>query len=110
MDHEARSLRLRHAELIDALELIDQPSAASNMAVVQTTTVSSYPTSAQAYYAVEPAQLGGTESEGGSVSITPDSMRVFYALNLGSGVPPSGTTLVAHACSGRWCFSYNATS
>jgi hypothetical protein len=51
--------------------------------------------------------IDGAETEGGAVSYVQTSSNVFYALNLGSQVPPDGTTLVAHAVGGRWCFRYD---
>ncbi len=74
---------------------------------VITTMVSSYPTSAGAFYACNPELLYGAETEGGAPTFTADTATVIYAFNLGSVIPPSGTIIVIHAAGGRWCFRYD---
>ena len=73
----------------------------------QTTTVSSYPTTASAFYACLPADLDGTESEGASATYVQESSTPFYAWNAGTQVPPVGTPIVCHAVGGRWVFRYD---
>jgi hypothetical protein len=107
VDHAARQIRLRHADLIDAVERLDQGGGGADTAVVQTTTVSTYPVTAAASYAVVPVQLGGAETEGAAATVAADSSRVFFALNLGSAIPPSGTNLICFSAGGRWSFRYD---
>ena len=71
-----------------------------------TTTVTTYPTSASAFYALFNTVVGGTEVEGGGASYVPGT-AVTYALNVGSQVPPSGTRVICHAVGGRWVFRYD---
>lgn len=79
----------------------------SSAMLAQTTTVSTYPTTASAFYAVVPCDIDGGESEGTPATYVPRTGSVAYALNLGTQVPPTGTTVVCHAVGGRWCFRYD---
>ena len=71
-----------------------------------TTTDARYPTNAQAYYALIPQSLTGTETEGSGGVLTALYPH-FFALNIGGTVPPSGTQVVCTFCSNRWVFNYN---
>ena len=75
--------------------------------LAQTTVVSVYPTTAGAFYACTPLLADGPETEGASASFASSGARTIYALNLGTGVPPVGTKLIAHACGGRWTFRFD---
>jgi hypothetical protein len=79
----------------------------SSAMLAQTTTVETYPMTAAAFYAVVPCDIDGGESEGASATYVPRTGSVAYALNLGTQIPPSGTTVVCHAVGGRWCFRYD---
>jgi hypothetical protein len=79
----------------------------SSAMLAQTTTVQKYPTTASAFYAVVPCDIDGSESEGATASYNPQTGSVTYAFNLGTQVPPNGTTIVCHAIGGRWCFRYD---
>jgi hypothetical protein len=76
--------------------------------LAQTTTVSSYPTTASAYFACVFANINGSESEGASATYVPESAAVFYAWNAGTQVPPVGTTIVCHGVGGRWVFRFDS--
>ena len=75
--------------------------------LAQTTTVSTYPTTASAFYACVPADIDGNESEGASATYVQEGSTVFYAWNAGTQIPPTGTTIVCHAVGGRWVFRYD---
>jgi hypothetical protein len=75
--------------------------------LAQTTAVASYPIAAGVFYACMPLYVDGKETEGSPASFTADPTCTFYALNLGSQVPPPGTKIIAHACGGRWTFRYD---
>jgi hypothetical protein len=75
--------------------------------LVTTTTVSTYPSTAGAFYASNPTEIDGAEVEGGTASYTPDTTQVVYVLNAGTQIPPAGTRVVAHAVGGRWVFRYD---
>ncbi len=73
----------------------------------ETTMVAIYPTVASAYYAIRPADISGAETEGGAATYTLLTGTPFYALNLGTQVPPQGTPIICHAVGKRWCFRYD---
>lgn len=108
-DRETRTLRDRQAAHGDAWDasLAGGDPACSAAMVAQTTKVTTYPTTAAAFYAVVPCDVDGVESEGAAATYVPRSGSIAYALNLGDSVPPQGTTVVCHAVGGRWCFQYD---
>jgi hypothetical protein len=79
----------------------------ASVMLAQTTTVKTYPTTAASFYGVVRCDIDGSESEGTAATYNPQTGSVTYALNLGTQVPPSGTTVVCHAIGGRWCFRYD---
>ena len=104
---DIRIQRERQADLDDAIDASQQfPADCSAAMVATTTTVTSYPTTPSAYYAVSPTDIGGNEVEGGAATYTTSS-AVAYALNVGSQTPPNGTRVVCHAVGGRWVFRYD---
>jgi hypothetical protein len=76
--------------------------------LAQTTTVSTYPTTASAFFACLPTDIDGSEAEGASATYVQESSMVFYAWNAGTQIPPAGTAIVCHAVGGRWVFRYDA--
>jgi len=79
---------------------------ASACRLARTTTAGHYPTAAAAFYAMTPLVVLGTEAEGSAGTISAAG-GVFYALNLGSAVPPAETTVVAAHSGDRWVFRYD---
>ncbi len=75
--------------------------------LVTTTTVTTYPTTASAFFASNPTEIDGTETEGNAASYTPDTSQVVYAFNVGTQIPPAGTRVVVQAVGGRWVFRYD---
>jgi hypothetical protein len=75
--------------------------------LAQTTIVSTYPTTASAFYACLPADIDGSESEGASAIYVQEGSTTVYAWNAGTQIPPTGTTIVCHAVGGRWVFRYD---
>jgi hypothetical protein len=105
---ETRILRERVASSAATLDRIGSDGMFGSAAIVGvTTTVTTYPTAAGAFYAVNPATITGTEGEGDAGSPTPDTKTTLYALNTGSQIPPAGTPIVCHAVGGRWVFRYD---
>ncbi|MDE2101002.1 MAG: hypothetical protein KGL39_27395 [Patescibacteria group bacterium] len=100
-------LRERLSEIENQLDSLSEPPEGSLSALVQTTTVGTYPTTASAFFGVHPLLVDGSETEGAAASFTPDPARTFYAFNLGSQTPPSGTKLIVSLCGGRWIFRYD---
>jgi hypothetical protein len=83
------------------------PAFGSPSILASTTTISVYPTSAQSYFACMPLTLLGTEKEG-SPGVTTPGYAPFYALNIGSTVPPSGTQVLTTLVGSRWVFRYDS--
>jgi hypothetical protein len=105
---DLRVMRDRHTALADALDRSgDLDSYASAAMIAITTTVDTYPTTAGAFYAVNPQRITGTVAEGASPTYATDPSTVVYALNVGSQIPPDGTELVIHSVGGRWCFRFD---
>lgn len=75
--------------------------------LLTTTTVATYPTSAGAFYACNPTEVNGTETEGGAAAYVVDTTTIAYALNVGTEIPPNGTCVVAHLVGGRLVFRYD---
>ncbi len=104
---EAKRLRIRDVGLVDGFSQTGRdPSLGMPCVVAQTKTISSYPTSAQQFYACSPLTILGLEVEGGAGTATPGS-STFYALNLGTAVPPLGANVVATFVDSRWVFRYD---
>ncbi len=103
-----RILRGRQATGQETLDSVQgSAEAESSMAVLlTTTTVMTYPTTAGAFYAANPTEIDGTEVEGGAATYAPGSL-LYYALNVGTQIPPVGTLIVAHSVGGRWTFRYD---
>jgi hypothetical protein len=105
---ESRIERERQNALSGVLDRVAPFVADGSTALlVTTTTVSTYPTTAGAFYASNPTEIDGAEAEGGAASYTADTTQVAYVLNVGTQVPPVGTQVVAHAVGGRWVFRYD---
>jgi hypothetical protein len=106
--NDLRILRDRLATSTSALDrvAVDGPYGSAAMCVI-TTTVTTYPTVAAAFYACNPTLLTGAETEGAVPTFTDDANTVVYALNVGTAIPPNGTRVVIHAAGGRWEFRYD---
>ena len=108
MKDDLRVIRDRPMAVEKTTDRIQGLAAAGTAAILaQTTTVSTYPTTASAFYASVPADLDGNESEGASATYVQEDSAVFYAWNAGTEIPPVGTTIVCHAVGGRWVFRYD---
>jgi hypothetical protein len=91
---EAETLRLDDRDRAAADTRAEGPGAGGSLAVAaKTKTVSTYPTAAGRYYACETQLVTGTETEGGTGTLTAAGDTV-YAFNVGSAIPPSGTTVM----------------
>lgn len=108
MIDEARTLRRRHDDLLDDVDTAVAHAGAHGAALlVKTTTKTSYPTVAGVFYYVQYQTASGTETEGGAGTLTADSAGLFYALNLGSAIPPAGTAVIAVFSDSLWTFRYD---
>lgn len=82
------------------------PPDGARSLLVQTTTKTTYPTSAGVFYAVFSVDVTGAETEGATPTFTVGT-DLFYALNLGSSVPPAGTNILAEAANGLWVIRFD---
>jgi len=105
--HDEIYFRDKILELKDQLDTLDNPSEGSVSALVQTITETAYPTTPSSFFAVSPLLVDGAEREGVLASFTPDPARIFYAFNLGTGVPPVSTKLIVTSTGGRWTFRWD---
>jgi hypothetical protein len=104
---EAKRLRVRSDARDDGLTRFDLAAAdGAPCLIAQTVAVRSYPTTAASYFGCKPQTILGAEVEGGAATITPDG-GVFYALNLGSAIPPAGTMILVTFVGNRWAFRYD---
>jgi hypothetical protein len=100
--------RERHQDLSNVIDRLDSVGPNGGAVVLVTTTiVSSYPTTAGAFYAANPTEIDGNEIEGGAANYAADTTQVIYVLNQGTQVPPVGTRVIAHGAGGRWVFRYD---
>jgi hypothetical protein len=107
MTSAARIQRERQTVLDDTVDRLTPFAEDCSAAILATTTtVATYPTSASAFYAINPTDAGGTETEGGTASFTAGS-AILYALNVGTQIPPNGAKIVVHAVGGRYVFRYD---
>jgi hypothetical protein len=104
---EIRILRRRHDELVASVSAPLAYASGAPAMLALTTTLSTYPTAAQSYFACLPLTLLGTEVEGGPGTVTPGS-ATFFALNIGSTIPPAGTQVFTTFVGNRWVFRYDA--
>ena len=104
---EAKRLRNRDAARADeAKHLVMAPTIGAPCLVARTKVLQSYPNLAAAFYGCETQTVTGTEVEGGAATIATDG-NTFFALNLGTAIPPQGTPIVATFVGNRWVFRYD---
>lgn len=77
--------------------------------VLQTTTVTTYPSGGGVFYAVQRCQVAGDEVEGAAAVVTAIG-GVFYACNLGTGTPPPGSFHLGDLPGPRWVFRFDDMS
>jgi hypothetical protein len=104
---DARRIRTRESNRdVEYSQSGRDPSLGMPCALVQTTVITAYPTMAQVFYACLPLTILGAEVEGSLGSITA-GVSTFFALNIGSMVPPVGTNILATFVDNRWVFRYD---
>lgn len=93
-DDEIRRLRLEEEDLDQTAGQVDPGSDVpphSASFVGYPFSGGSYPTSAKAFYNIQPVRVSGTETEGGAATFTLVGNPVL-ALNTGSQIPAAGTS------------------
>lgn len=99
-------LRRRDADDRDDMDRAPPPSdGCCDCFIGSTTQISTYPATAQAYYAVLPSVAGGAETEGTAVTLTSGSVPILAA-NVGGSVPPQGTAVIVHRTGNRSVFRF----
>ena len=104
---EAKRLRGRDEERLGALTRREPAASFGSLSLVaQTRAIKTYPTSPQRFYACVAQTVLGREVEGGP-AILSASPATFFALNLGTAVPPVGTAILATFVESRWVFRFD---
>ncbi|GAC1463681.1 MAG: hypothetical protein NVSMB9_01420 [Isosphaeraceae bacterium] len=104
---DVKRLLQREGALSDDVKRRDSdPSLSSPSLLAATTNLISYPTKIQCYYACQPLTLLGAEVEGGP-GVMSTEYSTFFALNLGSKIPPVGTQVLTTFIASRWVFRYD---
>jgi hypothetical protein len=103
---ESRTIRARAADAADTIDRSPQADVGANAArTAQTVTVATYPTVAHAVYAVKGTTVDVPETEG-AIPVFTQVAGVFYAVNLGTAIPPVGANILVTRQGGRWTFTY----
>lgn len=103
-----RTDRDRQAEALDDIDLLpDDQLDGSAGVLVRTFTESSYPTVAASVYACHAVLVDAAANEGADPSFTEDTSVTLYVANVGSGIPASGSYVVAVSAGGRLVFNFN---
>lgn len=109
-DDDLQILRQRYGGFWDAADRLFSPNPTTTARILcRTTSQGSYPTATGRYYLVNPVQVTGAESEGGSATLTADTSSTFAVL-VTRGVPALGTNLVARSIGGRWVAEIKAAT
>ena len=105
---DVRVERDRIIDLVDGSGLAEslQGGGANGFLAQTTTGTKDYPTTPLANYPIVPLALSGKQEEGESVSTSTDG-DMMVATNVGSKVPPAGTQIWAHFCTGKLVFRYD---
>lgn len=105
---EARISRDRQQSIKDQINRSPAPPPdGARSLLVMTTVDQSYPTTAGVFYAVFETDVTGPETEGAIPAFSAGT-QFFFALNMGSGIPPQGTVVLAESQGGIWCFRYDS--
>jgi len=106
--NEANKLYARESALADDVKRrASDPTLGPPCLLARTTVLRTYPTTAQRYFACLPLTLLGAEIEGGGGVVVAGS-SAFFALNLGSSIPPAGSQFLATFVGNRWVFRFDA--
>lgn len=108
MRNDIDRLRISDADEADEQgRSLATPSLGAAVTVGQTTTKTSYPTTAGVFYYMTQCDFLGTETEGGPGTTVTITGANFYAYNLGTAAPPAGTKVICTFCGNRWVFRYD---
>ncbi len=105
---DSRLGRLRHEALVTAVDNLPSDTGGTVSFLGTTTTINTYPVTAQAFYAMLNTDADGVEEEGESVSFTTSDDEPVMAFNLGSTVPPEGSRTIVDGAGGIFTFTWNS--
>lgn len=106
-NNDIRRLRIEDGYYLDDLSRAEPPPVTGAPSIVgKTTSVTTYPAAASAFYSVVPQSVLGTETEGAAATLTARS-GVVLALNLGTAIPAVGTYVICTYVNSRWVFRYD---
>ncbi len=107
---DSRLGRIRHQALAQQVEDLPDPADATVSFLAQTIAFDSYPTVAACYYGVKTVLVNGLEGENDLATFASDvpDDGLTTALNIGTQVPPQGTTVICSSVGGRWVFRYDS--
>lgn len=88
-------------------EASSAPPIGSPSMLLRTFAESAYPTVANRVYACRPVLIDAVPAEG-SVASTTVGDGIVYAANLGTGIPPADTFVLAARHGATWVFRYDA--
>lgn len=104
---DARIDRDRLDDLGDDIDrAVGDQADGTAVVVARTFAETSYPTTANVRFACMIQDVGGTETEGSSGSLS-DTGAILYPLNLGTAIPPVGTAVIVVQNGDRWSFRYD---
>ena len=105
---ESRILRARIDTLERALDVIETTDLAGGRAfAAKTVTLGAYPSvgASGKTFAMQATDVTGPEIEGGAATVTVRA-GVFFAVNLGGGLPTIGTEIIVHETPGAHVFYF----
>jgi hypothetical protein len=106
MHDQAILQRRRLDDLRDDLDnLVPPADAGPRCCVVQTATLTTYPTAAASFFYCQIQKLSGSQTEGATPTLTAGGY--IFAANTGAAIPPNGTNLIASWVESRWVIAYD---
>jgi len=98
-----QQLRRRQDDLRQRLDSIPADFAeGTHTRLGQVYDAGSIPTALPGQFALHPATISGTESEGSAASFSADTSKSFVSTVVGGRVPVAGDVLIPHMVGGRW--------
>jgi hypothetical protein len=92
--------------LEDAISRRSEPIDARQSIVVRTFEETTYPTAATRVFACRPVSVSFNQTEGATVTLTPNASSKVYVANLSADLPAEDSFAVADAIGDRWQMFY----
>ena len=84
------------------------PNDCDESAVAQTAISETYPTTANTVYYLAGMSIDADDQEGSDVTLAGDGNE-YFAVNLGTRIPPPGTNVLISSVGGRWVFRWDGS-